>query len=62
MEGEDDVVIEKEIDGTAMEEDVDIVAIEEMSNRGLLEGQECNLSIAFKRLFLICSSNDRNLW
>ena len=37
MEGED-VVIEKEIDGTAMEEDVDIVAIEEMSNRGLLEG------------------------
>ena len=58
MEGED-VVIEKEIDGTAMEEDVDIV---EMSNRGLLEGQECNLSIAFKRVFLICSSNDRNLW
>ena len=48
MEGED-VVIEKEIDGTAMEEDVDIVAIEEMSYRGLLEGQECNLSIAFKR-------------
>ena len=61
MEGED-VVIKKEIDGTAMEEDADIVTIEEMSNRGLLEGQECNLSIAFKMLFLICSSNDRNLW